>query len=520
MNPAPRRGWCPGVARPMPTGDGLLVRVHPAAGVLTAAQAQAIAAGARAFGNGQIDVTARGNLQLRGVTAATHARLAAQLDAAGLGDRRPDGGPQRLTLASPLAGLDAGLAALIATVERVGLAVAALPAKALVAVEAAGCGIGPVEADLWIRRIEGETRADLSAFETWPFGEGSGLRPPEDTVASKEGGGPPLPGGRGVGVRVARHQDWTPAVELPAARSGLSAEPEPPSPLPLSHSGEGIPRLILSPDAGGSVVESPGDYALAIATADGPLWTRPIPVQSLDDALATILSGFARSGARRLRALAPETRDALLAQAGLVAGEKPADDPPPPTPGLHPLSDGRIALLAEFPFGRCDAETLLRLAAAAARDGDGMLRPGSWRGAMLVAPDAERAGRLRREAAVLGLILDPHDPRRAVAACPGAPACASGGTAAQADAARLAARCPDLARRGVRVHVSGCAKGCAHPAPADLTLVGQPDGRYGVVLAGHAGNETVRTLPFEVVLERLNSARTDTDLIEAFREPA
>ena len=63
-----RRGWCPSLARPMPTGDGLLARVHPPLGRLTPAQARAVAPGARRFGNGHVDVTARANLQIRGVT--------------------------------------------------------------------------------------------------------------------------------------------------------------------------------------------------------------------------------------------------------------------------------------------------------------------------------------------------------------------------------------------------------------------------------------------------------------------
>ena len=56
VNPAPRRGWCPGLARPMPTGDGLLVRLHPIAGCLTADQARAAARAAREGGNGLLDV--------------------------------------------------------------------------------------------------------------------------------------------------------------------------------------------------------------------------------------------------------------------------------------------------------------------------------------------------------------------------------------------------------------------------------------------------------------------------------
>ncbi len=89
----------------MPTGDGLLARVHPPLGILTLAQARAVAEGAARFGNGHLDLTARANLQVRGVTDATRTALAGLLEEAGLGDGRADGGPQRVTLTSPTAGL-------------------------------------------------------------------------------------------------------------------------------------------------------------------------------------------------------------------------------------------------------------------------------------------------------------------------------------------------------------------------------------------------------------------------------
>ena len=68
---AARRGWCPSLDRPMPTGDGLLARVHPPLGRLTGAQMRAVAEGARRHGNGHIDITARANLQVRGLTVQT-----------------------------------------------------------------------------------------------------------------------------------------------------------------------------------------------------------------------------------------------------------------------------------------------------------------------------------------------------------------------------------------------------------------------------------------------------------------
>ena len=58
-----------------------------------------------------------------------------------------DGGPQRLTLTTPLAGLEpAGpvdVPALARPIEAIGLAIPGLPPKALVAVEAAAQGITP-----------------------------------------------------------------------------------------------------------------------------------------------------------------------------------------------------------------------------------------------------------------------------------------------------------------------------------------------------------------------------------------
>ncbi|WGV14653.1 precorrin-3B synthase [Fuscovulum ytuae] len=80
------KGWCPGALRPMASGDGLVVRVRPTNGRLTAAQAAGLAQAAARHGNGLIDLSARGNVQLRGVTEGTHAALIDDLRALGLID--------------------------------------------------------------------------------------------------------------------------------------------------------------------------------------------------------------------------------------------------------------------------------------------------------------------------------------------------------------------------------------------------------------------------------------------------
>jgi precorrin-3B synthase len=80
---------------------------------------------------------------------------------------------------------------------------------------------------------------------------------------------------------------------------------------------------------------------------------------------------------------------------------------------------------------------------------------------------------VRQAAARLGFIVEADDPRRRIVACPGSPSCASGLIAARTIAAELA---PRLSPALPLVHISGCAKACAHPAPAPVTIVGTPQG--------------------------------------------
>jgi precorrin-3B synthase len=68
----------------MRTGDGLLVRLRPATGGLTPAELSAVAEAAAACGSGIVEVTARGNLQIRGLTASSVPALAAAIGEAGI----------------------------------------------------------------------------------------------------------------------------------------------------------------------------------------------------------------------------------------------------------------------------------------------------------------------------------------------------------------------------------------------------------------------------------------------------
>jgi precorrin-3B synthase len=96
-----RRGVCPGLSRPLPTGDGLLVRILPTGTIALDAFA-ALCAAARAYGNGIIEITARGSIQVRGLSAHSAPDFAGAI--AALGIAAEDGLP---ILCNPLAGLDA-----------------------------------------------------------------------------------------------------------------------------------------------------------------------------------------------------------------------------------------------------------------------------------------------------------------------------------------------------------------------------------------------------------------------------
>jgi precorrin-3B synthase len=59
-----------------------------------------------------------------------------------------------------------------------------------------------------------------------------------------------------------------------------------------------------------------------------------------------------------------------------------------------------------------------------------------------------------------------------VIACTGAPVCPEAFAETRELASMLAPHIPP----DKKLHVSGCRKGCAHPAPSALTLVGTADG--------------------------------------------
>ncbi len=135
-----------------------------------------------------------------------------------------------------------------------------------------------------------------------------------------------------------------------------------------------------------------------------------------------------------------------------------------PAPGHTPQG-----ILVGLAFGQLTVETL----AALAKHGGLRLTP--WR--MLLVEGA------RRLPDIDGLITVPDDPLLRVVACTGAPRCDQ----AQIETRSFARNLAPHIQNGQLVHVSGCAKGCAHPAPAALTVTGTKAG-LNLIHNGRAGD--------------------------------
>ncbi len=143
-----------------------------------------------------------------------------------------------------------------------------------------------------------------------------------------------------------------------------------------------------------------------------------------------------------------------------------------------PCEAGFLTALA---FGQFRAETLAALAPL------GPLRLTPWRMILIEG--------LSDTPDLPGLITDPDDAMLRIVACTGAPGCPQAHQPTRALARALA---PDVPA-GAILHVSGCAKGCAHPHKADFTLVGQPGG-FGLVKGDKADAMPMQTLKAGVLL--------------------
>lgn len=353
------QGQTPGALRPVMSGDGLAVRLRPWAGRLRRAHADAIATLAAAHGNGLIDLTPGGNLQIRGVSEDRLPALLKGLGAMSLLDPGPEAEARRNVLVTPF----------------------------------------------WQTGEETPEIADILSHAL--------IAP----VA------PTLPEGFTFAVDTGRQP------VLQGAPADIRLEQD---------AGGG---LILCADGGthGQLVTSDNIVEEALALAEWFVAQRG-PHQTMAQVLAA---------------------GAQLPPGFIVPRQKQTYGP---RPGFTPL--GAMVGLA---FGQLPARTL----AALAKHGGLRLTP--WR--MLLVESARQLPK------VPGVITDPADPLLRVVACTGAPDCPNGLARTRPLARSLAGQLAE----GQFLHVSGCARGCAYPQAAALTVTATREG-FNLVRGGLASD--------------------------------
>lgn len=202
-----------------------------------------------------------------------------------------------------------------------------------------------------------------------------------------------------------------------------------------------------------------------ILRADGAAGGRAVTAEKAMPALIEMAEWLAEH-------ITPEARRmaAVIARASLPEDWCSA----PPRPAIAPPAIGThgMGALVGAPFGQIDARALL-LELKGAKG----LRVTPWRVVLL-----EGAGMPTSDA----FVTTHDDPLMRVDACPGAPLCASASVETRALARALAGRTEG------RLHVSGCAKGCARALAADVTLVGRA-GAFDLVQGGRAGDTPAKT---------------------------
>ncbi|OLL28485.1 oxidoreductase [Burkholderia sp. SRS-W-2-2016] len=476
---ASRPSACPGLLRIVAARDGGICRIKLPGGELAAVQARAIADASTKYAHGVIELTNRGNLQLRGVRAGHEAGLSAALLRAGLGP----------VIA---AGTAAEFAEPVESVESTESAASVEPAESGASFAANDAGTPNTAAlssaddvrNLMISPVAG--RDPYALIDTAPLGaELLALLQSDARFAALSPKFALLLDG---GERLARldhpHDVWLAASNGEDGVRfvfGLAGCPGPAGVADVNAHGDA--NADTSADAA-----APRD-ANANANGTGALAAvLPSHVPALVRAILHTFLDLAPADATRMRdLLALQSADALLQHAqryvdfplardaSLSHWQRPHAADAARRLGAHAQRHaGLWHVGGQPPLGRLDAATLRALAMLAQRHGNGRLHATPWQSVLLPEIPTRAVPAVLARLIALGLACDPAEPIAHVIACAGSSGCAKGLADTKSDALQLAAQLP----AGIDVHLSGCPRSCAAAHCAPYTLLASAPGRY------------------------------------------
>lgn len=229
--------------------------------------------------------------------------------------------------------------------------------------------------------------------------------------------------------------------------------------------------------------------------------------EDVSEAVHRILSVLGRAPVPSMRAVLGEGGSApfLTALGTLVQAPSPSAEAwSVDALGFH---DGAASWVgSSVPFGSAGAEDWSALADVADRYGDGELRLTPVRHVLLPGVARSAAAAAMDVLEQHGFRARPRQPELELVACSGAPACLS----AHGDARRLALELADVAGASGRavLHVSGCEKGCARSAAADVTVVLRSNGCSVTFDDGVRAAHAAATIPVDAAAALIAARRS------------
>ncbi len=172
---------CPGILDLHEARDGLVARIRLPGGYASGARLRSLAAMADRFGDGHVDLTARGNVQIRGIQPGAADDMAQRAASAGLMPSPAHDRARNIT-ASPLAGLAShpdlrGPVRALDRAIRADPGLAALPGRFLFSLDDGTGRAGLGTCDVGLRWHDGATELVVAGYQTGLRGPGrTGIR--------------------------------------------------------------------------------------------------------------------------------------------------------------------------------------------------------------------------------------------------------------------------------------------------------------------------------------------------------